>query len=342
MTVSFTCNEIAEAIGADLVGDGTTLITSIASIDTAGDGSITFVSSPKYVDALKSTNASAVLVTPALVDDTAATRLVMDNPYLGYARLTHLWVSHPSMQRAPTIHGTASIADSAVVADSVQIGANAVIDADAVIGAAAVIGAGAYIGCGTVIGDGTSVHPNATIMHGCKVGRACEIHSGAVIGADGFGFAPGEQGWEKIQQLGAVVIGDRVSIGACTTIDRGALENTVISDGVILDNHIQVAHNVHIGDNTAIAGCTGIAGSTVIGANCKIGGAVSIVGHISICDDVLITANSFVNRSVTKPGSYSSGFPLEPSDQWRKNAVRLHKLDELSRKVGRQVGKLKS
>ena len=159
-----------------------------------------------------------------------------------------------------------------------------------------------------------------------------------MIGSDGFGFAPGPKGWEKIHQLGGVRIGDRVSVGACTTIDRGALEDTVISDGVILDNHIQVAHNVTIGLNTAIAGCTGIAGSTAIGANCRIGGAVSIVGHISICDDVMITGNSFVNRSVLEPGSYSSGFPLETSAQWRKNAVRLHKLDALSR----QVGKLKS
>ena len=175
-------------------------------------------------------------------------------------------------------------------------------------------------------------------MHSCTVGRNCEIHSSAVIGSDGFGFAPSEGGWEKIHQLGSVVIGDRVNIGAGTTVDRGALEDTVISDGAILDNLIQVAHNVTIGANTAIAGCTGIAGSTTIGANCRIGGAVCITGHISICDGVTVTGTSFVNRSVDEPGSYSSGFPLQTSKQWRKNAVRLNRLDELSR----QVVKLKS
>lgn len=337
MAVSLTCSEIAEAIDAAVIGDGSTSITSIASIDTAAEGSITFVVSPRYLDALRSTKASAVIVTGNLSSETKTTRLVMENPYLGYAKLTRLWVARQVCQ--PTsIHRSASVAENADIADKVEIGANAVIDEGAVLGDEVVIGAGAYIGRGTVIGRGTTIHPNATVLHGCKIGFDCEIHSGAIIGADGFGFAPAPNGWEKIYQLGAVQVGDRVSIGACTTVDRGALEDTVIGDGVILDNHIQVAHNVTIGENTAIAGCTGIAGSTTIGANCRIGGAVSIVGHISISDNVLITANSFVNRAVTESGSYSSGFPLQPSKQWRKNAVRLHKLDELSR----QVSKLKS
>jgi len=186
------------------------------------------------------------------------------------------------------------------------------------------------------------VHPsavaNATIHHNCVVGENCEIHSGAVIGADGFGFAPCGDGWEKICQLGRVVIGNRVSVGACTSIDRGALDDTIIGDGVILDNQIQVAHNVVIGPYTAIAGCTGIAGSATIGANCRIAGAVSIVGHISICDGVMITANTFVNRSIVDRGSYSSGVPMQDSSTWRKNAVRLRKLDVLSR----DIQKLKS
>ena len=338
MAVSFKCSEIAEAIGAEVIGDGNIGITSIASIATATEGSITFVVSPRYLDELRSTNASAVIVTRDLSGETDITRLVMDNPYLGYAKLTRLWVTRQSRQKTPSIHNSASVAESADIADEVEIGANAVIEEGAVLGTRAVVGAGAYVGRDTVIGDNTTIHPNTTVLHGCKVGSDCEIHSGAVIGADGFGFAPTPDGWEKIYQLGGVRVGDRVSIGACTTVDRGALKDTVIGNGVILDNHIQVAHNVIIGENTAIAGCTGIAGSTTIGANCRIGGAVSIVGHISISDNVLITANSFVNRAVTEPGSYSSGFPLQPSKQWRKNAVRLHKLDELSR----QVGKLKS
>ena len=333
-----SCSEIATSIGAELLGDGDTAITSIASIDNASAGSITFITGRKYLEALRVTRASAVILQKEFASATTATRLVMDNPYLGYAKLTRLWVSHNSDQATATVHESASVSEDAVLASGVSVGANAVIEPGAVIGDGAVIGAGSYIGRGVNIGAATVIHPNATLQHGCTVGSNCEIHPSAVIGADGFGFAPGGDGWEKIHQLGAVVIGDRVSIGAGTTVDRGALENTVISDGVILDNHIQVAHNVTIGVNTAIAGCTGIAGSTTIGANCRIGGAVSIVGHINICDGVMITANSFVNRSVTEPGSYSSGFPLQTSNQWRKNAVRLHRLDELSR----QVGKLKS
>lgn len=336
--VSLKCSVIAEAIGAELVGDGDTTITSIASVSSALDGSITFITGQKYLEALRCTQASAVILQKQFIQETAITRLVMDNPYLGYAKLTQLWISEVGAGQPASVHGSASVAGDASIASDVSIGANAVIESSVTIGSGSVIGGGAFIGQGVKIGSGTVIHPNAVVLHGCSIGNDSEIHSGAVIGADGFGYAPDAGGWEKIHQLGTVEIGDRVSVGACTTIDRGALENTVIHDGVILDNHIQVAHNVIIGSNTAIAGCTGIAGSTSIGANCRIGGAVSIVGHISICDDVMITANSFVNRSVSEPGSYSSGFPLEPSAQWRRNAVRLHRLDELSR----QVGKLKS
>lgn len=339
MAVSYKCGELAEAIGAELVGDSNAEITSIASIDNAVSGCITFITSPRYLDALRSSRASAVVVTHELVDiNTSVVRLVLDNPYLGYAKLTRLWAKPVSQNKTTVIHHSASIADSAVIAENVSIAANAVIDDNVTLGRGVTVGSGAYIGEGVEVGEGSTIHANATVLHRCAIGDHCEIHSGAVIGADGFGFAPAPDGWEKIYQLGGVTIGNRVSIGACTTVDRGALEDTVICDGVILDNHIQVAHNVVIGKDTAIAGCTGIAGSTTIGERCRIGGAVSIVGHISICDNVMITANSFVNSSVKEPGSYSSGFPLEPSGQWRKNAVRLHKLDELSR----QVSKLKS
>ncbi len=338
MTTSLKCGPIADAIGAEIVGDPNTVITSIASIDHAANGAITFITGPKYLAALRSSSASAVIISRQFIDETECTRLIMDNPYLGYARLTRVWAEHNRGVQPATVHNSASIDDAAIIAEGVSIDAHAVIEAGVILGRSAKVGAGVFIGKGCTIGANTVIHPNATLLHGCTVGSDCEIHSGAVIGADGFGFAPSADGWEKIYQLGAVQIGNRVSIGACTTVDRGAIENTVISDGVILDNHIQIAHNVMIGKNTAIAGCTGVAGSTTIGANCRIGGAVSIVGHIKLCDNVMITANSFVNNSVTQPGSYSSGFPLEPSKQWRKNAVRLHKLDELSR----QVGKLKS
>ena len=336
-SVSLKCSDIAAAIGAELLGDGDTAITAIATLDSATKGSIAFITGRKYLDALRTTSASAVILEKGFATETSVTRLIMDNPYLGYAKLTQMWVASSDTLSTVLIHRSASVSDDATVADDVSVGANAVIESGAVIDAGSVIGAGSYIGHGVSIGAGTVIHPNATIMNGCTVGRDCEIHSAAVIGSDGFGFAPGADGWEKIHQLGSVVIGDRVNIGAGTTVDRGALENTVICDGAILDNLIQVAHNVTIGANTAIAGCTGIAGSTTIGANCRIGGAVCITGHINICDGVTVTGTSFVNRSVDEPGSYSSGFPLQTTSQWRKNAVRLHRLDELTR----QVGKLK-
>lgn len=337
--VSCTCSEIAEAIDAELCGDGDTVITSIASVSNASAGSITFITGKNYLDALHSSSASAVIMPACFANETAIPRLLLDNPYLGYARLTAFWVTRKTItgqsDTATALHASASISSDAQLGSSVRVGAHAVIEDGAVLAENVTVGAGTFIGKGSTVGKGSVLHPNVTLLHGCSIGDRTEIHSGAVIGSDGFGFAPGPQGWEKIHQLGGVRIGNRVSVGACTTIDRGALEDTVISDGVILDNHIQVAHNVTIGSDTAIAGCTGIAGSTSIGANCRIGGAVSIVGHISICDDVLVTANSFVNRSVMEPGSYSSGFPLETSAQWRKNAVRLHKLDALSRQVGK-------
>ena len=336
-SVSLKCSDIAAAIGAELMGDGDTAITSIAPLDNATEGSIAFVTGRKFLGALRTTGASAVILQKDFVTETSVTRLVMENPYLGYAKFTQLWAASNKDNLTNPVHHSASVSEDASVADDVTVGANAVIEADAVIGAGAVVGAGSFIGRGVSIGSGTIIHPNVTVMHDSIIGRDCEVHSAAVIGSDGFGYAPSADGWEKIHQLGCVIIGDKVNVGAGTTIDRGALENTVISDGAILDN-IQVAHNVTIGTNTAIAGCTGIAGSTNIGSNCRIGGAVCITGHINICDDVTVTGTSFVNRSVDEPGSYSSGFPLQTSTQWRKNAVRLHRLDELSR----QVGKLKS
>lgn len=329
-TLTYTTSEIAERLSLQLHGDGDVRITRIASLQNAGPGAISFFADKKKYELLAACEASALIVPADVVDQTTNTRclLVSDNPYLSYAKLTQLWAMHETGQG---VHAGAMVDATAQIAQSAVIGAGAVVEAGAIVAERAFIGAGAYVGRGTSIGSGTRVHANATIQHRCEIGSDCEIHSGAVIGADGFGFAPVAGGWEKICQLGRVVIGDRVSVGACTSIDRGALDDTVIGDGVILDNQIQVAHNVVIGKNTAIAGCTGIAGSASIGANCRIGGAVSIVGHISICDGVLVTANSFVNRSITERGSYSSGVPLQKSSTWRKNAVRLLKLDALSR-----------
>lgn len=328
-----TTGIIASALGLQLQGDDNVRITRISSLQNADPGSICFIVDKKKLEMLANCKASAMIIPSSLdgnnVLPASVCILLSDNPYLSYAKLTQLWVGDEGHRGK--IHPSAIIDPEAVVAEASTIGACAVISAGAVVAEDVRIDAGVFVGDGAVIGKGSRLHANATVHHQCIVGEACEVHSGAVIGADGFGFAPARPGWEKIFQLGRVVIGDRVSVGACTSIDRGALDDTTIADGVILDNQIQVAHNVSIGKNTAIAGCTGIAGSTTIGSNCLIGGAVSIVGHIDICDDVMITANSFVNRSINERGSYSSGVPIQNSATWRKNAVRLRKLDTLSR-----------
>jgi len=229
------------------------------------------------------------------------------------------------------VHYSAVVADDVVLGQDVVIGAGAVIESGCRLGDGVNIAANATIGAGCQIGDRVNVHSGASILHGCSIGDDSEIHSGAVIGADGFGWARERDGWCKIHQLGAVRIGRSVSIGANTCIDRGAIDDTIIEDGVIIDNLVQIAHNGKIGRNTAIAGCVGIAGSTEIGENCTIAGAVGIVGHISICSGVHVSAKSFVNRSIDQPGSYSSAYPIEPTRSWRKNAIRLHSLDKFAR-----------
>lgn len=329
--MSFSVAQIAEALDVKLIGDPQVLVSHVAAIESAGPQSISFVTGAGYLEALRRSQAAAVIVPESLVDETSAVRLVSADPYLSYARLTRFWVENSTASSEGVIHPSAVVHDSVSIGRRVSVAANVTIDSQSVIADGVQIGAGSYIGPGCRIGPESTVHPNVTILDNVVTGAGCEIHSGAVIGADGFGWAPSAGGWEKIHQLGSVTLGDRVSVGACTTIDRGALDDTVLADGVILDNQIQIAHNVYIGENTAIAGCTGIAGSTRIGRNCRIAGAVSIVGHIDICDNVMVTANSFVNRSIRKPGSYSSGFPLEETSSWRKNAVRLHKLDEIVR-----------
>ena len=311
---SIATGEIAKALGLEIIGDVSLGITRISSLHNATTGSISFIADRKKLGLLGECKASALIVPLELIEQgvlpSVPCLLPSSNPYLSYAKLTQFWSRHNAQHDRldGQIHPSAVIDPDASVAESATIGPGVVVCAGATIAEQVVINAGAVVGSGVAVGQRTTLHANSTIYHDCVIGEDCEVHSGAVVGADGFGFAPDpdpdKAGWEKICQLGRVVIGNGVSIGACTCIDRGALDDTVIEDGVILDNQIQVAHNVVIGKNTAIAGCTGIAGSTSIGANCRIGGAVSIVGHITICDGVLVTANSFVNRSIKERGSY--------------------------------------
>ncbi len=319
--------QLADSLGLGLRGDPDTQINRLADIQSADEGSLSFVVGARLRNDLLSCRASAVIVPEDLADDAPCACLVSSNPYLSYAQASHILYPYKPLVSGPAVG--ACVAADADVQPCAEIGPNAVITSGSTIGQNCVIGAGTYIGESVTIGANCRIGPNVTICHGTSIGSDCRVHPGAVIGADGFGFAPGPDGWVHIRQIGRVLIGDRVDVGANTTIDRGAIGDTVIGNDVILDNQIQVAHNVHIGDYTAIAGCVGIAGSTVIGRHCRIGGKTAIVGHITIADNVTLTATSFVSRSITEPGTYSSGMPLQKNSDWRRTFVRLSRLDEI-------------
>ncbi len=329
--MSWTVRTLADALGIAYSGDGERALRRVAALETAGAESLSFVSRTSYLGLLEATGAGAVILAPAHAGRAPCPVLLADDPYAAYARAAQLL--HPDPDRPQRIASTAEVDPSARIAASAHIGPQVVIGAEAEIGAEAVIEAGTYIGAAVTVGAGTRIGPRVVIREGCRIGARGRIQSGVVIGADGFGYARDEDGWVRIPQIGAVVIGDDVEIGANTTIDRGSLEDTVIGNGVILDNQIQIAHNVRIGDRTAMAGCVGVAGSAVIGRDCTVGGAAGILGHLEIVDDVHITAMSLVRKSITLAGTYSSGTPLEASAEWRRNAARFRQLDALARRV---------
>lgn len=331
MTVQFSLQQLADHLGAQLQGDGTTAISSIAALEQASQGSISFISNARYAKHIQTCKASALIVTAELSERCTQAHLIVDNPYLAYAQISKLFDTAPCA--ALGIHASAQIASSVQLGEGCSIAAHCVVEDGAVLGDGVVLGAGCFIGKGSVLGNACKLAPNVTIYHDVNIGDRVQILSASVIGADGFGFAPSANGWVKIHQIGGVTIGNDVHIGACTSIDRGALDDTVIADGVIIDNQIQVAHNVHIGKNTALAGCVGIAGSAKIGANCTLGGGVGVAGHLQICDNVHLTGMTLVSKSINEPGVYSSGTALSRSDQWRKNAVRFLHLDKLHKKV---------
>lgn len=346
MESCYTLAGIAERFSLCLTGrqgvavDGQSPVTGMATLPNAGATELGFFTSAAYRKQLQETRAAAVILNSNVVEDCPVPCLVADNPYLVYARISALFDKTP--RQLPGIHPSAVVHPSARIAASASIGPGCVISADTAIGEDTVLNASCTIGEGSCIGERGYLHSRVTVCHGVRIGNDAVIHSGAVIGSDGFGFAPDFSedgvGWRKIHQLGGVVVGDRVEIGANTCIDRGALDDTVIGDGVIIDNLVQIAHNVKIGNNTAIAACTGIAGSTEIGQNCTIAGAVGIVGHIKITDRVHITAKSLVTGSINEPGSYSSGTALTPTTAWRRNAVRFSQLDSLFQRVRAMEG----
>ncbi len=329
--MGITLGELAEKTGTRLKGDGGCVIDGVASLSHARPGCISFLTHPRYRHYLEDTRASAVILPADELEHCPVNALVSDNPYLTYARISALFA--PARPQAGQVHASAVIADDVRIHESATISANCVIGDGVILEAGVIIGAGCVVEKGTVIGEQTHLHPNVSVYHDVRIGKRCIIHSGTVIGSDGFGFANDNGKWVKIHQLGSVVIGDDVEIGANTTIDRGAIEDTVIGNGVILDNQIQIAHNVNIGEQSAIAGCVGIAGSAIIGKRCAIGGGAGILGHLEITDGVTITAMSLVTKSIKEPGVYSSGTPLEPSTSWHKNFARFKQLDEMARRL---------
>ncbi|WP_203301640.1 UDP-3-O-(3-hydroxymyristoyl)glucosamine N-acyltransferase [Marinobacter sediminum] len=328
---SFRLGEIATALGAELKGNPDLEVTGLATLQAATPGQISFLANPSYAKYLANTQASAVIMSPAAVGDSEINVLLLDNPYLGYARLSHWFDPEPVAQ--PGIHPSAVVDPDAHVADTASIGPNVVIEAGVVVGEQVVIGAGSVIGARAQIGAATVIRPRVTLAHDVVLGQRCHILSGAVIGSDGFGFANEKGVWQRIAQLGRVVLGDDVEVGANTTIDRGALDDTLIGDGVKLDNLIQIAHNVQIGDHSAMAAMVGIAGSTRIGRHCVFGGASGVAGHLEIADQVHLTGMTLVTGDIREAGVYSSGTSADTNRQWRKNAVRFRQLDDLARRI---------
>jgi UDP-3-O-[3-hydroxymyristoyl] glucosamine N-acyltransferase len=326
-----TLERLSALIGAKLRGDPACQVERVAPLQSAGPGDLTFLSSRRYRRYLAGSRAAAVILSADHLPDCPTSALVMDNPYLGYARAAA--ALNPVPVQPAGVHPSAWVAPGARVEPSAWIGAHAVVEAHADIGPGVFVGPGSLVGEGASVGQDTRLVARVTLCRGVRVGRRCLLHPGAVVGADGFGFANDGGTWVKIPQLGSVLIGDDVEVGANTTIDRGALGDTVIEDGVKLDNLIQVAHNCRIGAHSAIAGCTGIAGSAVIGRHCVIGGGVGVVGHLEIADGVQVMGRAVVYQSIREPGIYSSGMPLQEHSLWRRNLPRYRQLDELARRV---------
>ena len=329
--MAVTLAELAQRFHARLRGDGATPIHNVATLEAAGPGDIAFVSSPAYRKFLSVTHAGALVLNENDAADYHGNVLIAADSHLCFARIAALL--NPPPVFSPGRHASAVIDASARVAVSAWIGPQAVIEAEAVIEDDVFIGPGCIVGRGARIGAATQLVAKVTVAHACVIGQRCLVHPGAVIGSDGFGYARDGERWTKVPQLGRVVIGDDVEIGANTTIDRGALGDTVIANGVKLDNLVQIAHNVQIGEHSALAGCVGVAGSTVIGKRCAIGGQVGIIGHLTIADDVQVMATSLVSRSLTHAGVYSSSLPVEPVEQWRRNVARFRRLDEMAQRL---------
>ena len=329
--------ELVDTLGGQLIGDGNLEVAGIAPLGDAGASHLTFLSNPKFRSQAASTGAAALILSAAdhgLIGDAyAGARIIAANPYAYFARVAQLFARQSARLPAPGIHASACIDAAARVAASASIGAHVVIEAGATVGEHCRVDAGCYIGRDARLGDGTHFYPRVSFLDNCHIGKDGIIHAGAVIGADGFGFANEGGVYIKIPQIGGVRIGDDVEIGANTTIDRGALADTVIEDGVKLDNQIQIGHNCHIGAHTAMAGCVGVAGSAKIGKYCTFGGAAMVLGHLTIADRVHVSSGSLVSRSILEPGQYTGFYPLAKNADWEKSAVIVRNLPAMREKI---------
>lgn len=329
--MEITLGELAARFGGEVHGDAGCVLRRVASLERAQEGDVSFLSNPRFRRHLAGTRASAVILERSMLADCPVNALVSPDPYVTYAHVAGLL--HPPAPAAPGVHASAVLGEDCALGEGVSIGPHVTLGRGVRLGRGVIVGAGCTIGDDVEIGDGGRLAPNVTVHGGVRIGLRALIHSGAVIGGEGFGFANERGVWIKIPQVGGVVIGDDVEIGSNTTVDRGALGDTVIEDGVKLDNQVQIAHNVRIGAHTAIAGCTGVAGSTSIGRRCAIGGGVGISGHLEIVDDVQVTGTTFVSQSIREKGVYSSGTPFEPVAAWRRNFVRMRQLDDMARRL---------
>ena len=331
--MTFTLGELAVRFGCSVRGEPDTTVERVGTLRTATDGAISFLANPRYRKYLATTGAAAVIVSAEYVEECPVPALISEDPYALYARVAALLYPPPRFD--PGTHASAVVGDNVQQADSAAIGPGAVVEKGCVLGENVYVGPGCVVGANSHLGDGTWLIANVSVGRDVSIGERVLIHPGAVIGSDGFGFARDGTSWLKVPQVGSVVVGNDVEIGACTSIDRGAIDDTVIEDGVKLDNQIQVGHNVRVGAHTIIAACSGISGSTRIGARCMIAGMVGFVGHLEIADDVTVTGLTMVNRSIDSAGVYSGGLAVDNAVRWRKNSARFRQLDDLARRLNK-------
>lgn len=326
-----TLGELAARFDCELVGDADIVVENVAGLHNADPRSLSFLSNPRFKEQLSVTRAAAVIVRAEDADDAPSAVLISENPYAHYALMAA--AIHPAPGYEPGVHPSAAVSDSAEIADSAHIAANVTIGERARIGANAYIGPGSFVGPDCIVGDDGRLIANVTFVRDVKTGLRCIFHPGTVIGADGFGNAMTPQGWVKVPQLGGVRIGNDVEIGANTTVDCGAIDDTVIEDGVRIDNLCMIAHNAHIGAHTAMAGASGISGSTRVGKRCMFGGQSGAVGHITICDDVVVSGRAMISKSITKPGVYANNFPAEDTRTWNRRVALFRRLDQIIARI---------